>query len=96
MKITCECRKVLYANECGFHNDNYKDVLLFLCPYCGVKTTAFLSSAPEETPGTREIMPGLVYTPVRSQGRLEEVAKQFLNKMIQKNNVASGVGLGPI
>jgi hypothetical protein len=96
MKITCECGKVLYANECGFHNDNYKDVLLFLCPYCGVKTTAFLSLSPEESSSPREILPGLVYTPNRSQGRLEEVARQFFNKMIQKNNVASGTRLGPI
>ena len=95
MKITCECGKVLYAGECGFHNDNYKDVLLFLCPYCGVKTTAFMSLSREEPPGTREIMPGLLYTPERSQGTLEEVAKQFLNKMIQKNNAALGVCLGP-
>jgi hypothetical protein len=95
MKITCECGKALYADECAFHNDNYKDVLLFLCPYCGVKTTAFTSLSPEQTPSAREIMPGLVYTPERSQGSVEEVAKQFFNKMIQKNNVASGVGLGP-
>ena len=94
MKITCECGKVLYADECGFHNDNYKDVLLFLCPYCGVKTTAFVSLASESL-STREIIPGLIYTPERSQGSLEEVAKQFLNKMIQKNNVASGVCVGP-
>jgi len=94
MKITCECGKALYADECGFHNDNYKDVLLFLCPYCGVKTTAFVSLA-SEIPSTREIMPGLLYTPERSQGSLEEVAKQFLNKMIQKNNVASGACVGP-
>jgi hypothetical protein len=95
MKITCECGKLLYANECGFHNDNYKDVLLFLCPYCGVKTTAFVSLGPEGTPGPREIVPGLEYTPERSQGSLQEVAKQFFNKMIQRNNVASGVCLGP-
>jgi len=96
MKITCECRKVLHAEQCGFHNDNYKDVLLFLCPYCVVKTTAFLSLATEEQPGTREILPGLVYTPERSQGRLDEVAKQFFNKMIQKNDVALGVRPGLI
>ena len=95
MKITCECGKALYADECGFRNDSYKDVLLFLCPYCGVKTTTFLSQSPEEAPGTREIMPGLLYTPERSQGSLEEVAKQFFNKMIQRNNVASGVRVGP-
>ena len=95
MKITCECGKALYADECGFHNDNYKDVVLFLCPYCGVKTTAFVPLSPDETPDTREIMPGLEFTPLRLQGSLEEVAKQFLNKMIQKNNVASGACVGP-
>ena len=60
MEITCECGKILHADGCGFHNDNYKDILLFLCPYCGVKTTAFVSPPLEETPSTREIMPGLV------------------------------------
>ena len=95
MNLTCECGKVLHAGECGFHNDNYKDVLLFFCPYCGVKTTAFVSLATEEQSGPREIMPGLVYTPERSQGRVEEVAKQFLNKMIHKNNIALGVCRAP-
>jgi len=52
--------------------------------------------ATEEQPGTREILPGLVYTPERSQGRLDEVAKQFFNKMIQKNDVALGVRPGLI
>ena len=95
MEITCECGKVLHADGCGFHNDNYKDILLFLCPYCGVKTTAFVSPPLEETPNTREIMPGLVYTPERSEGRLEERAREFFNKMIQKNNVALGGCHGP-
>ena len=94
MKITCECGKVLHAEECGFHNDNYKDVLLFLCPYCGVKTTAFVS-LPAGGSQEIEIAPGLVYAPEKSQGRLEDVAKRFFNKMIQKNNAASGVCVGP-
>jgi hypothetical protein len=90
MKLTCECRKVLHSDECGFHNDHYKDVLLFLCPYCGVKPTAFVHSAQGETPIIREIMPGLAFTPERSEPSLEERPKDFLNKMIKKNDAASG------
>jgi len=96
MKLTCECGKVLHADECGFHNDNYKDVVLFLCPYCGVKTTAFVHSGQGETHSVREIMPGLAFTPERFEPSLEERAKEFFNKMIKKNDVALGEHSGPI
>jgi hypothetical protein len=95
MELTCGCRKVLHADECGFHNENYKDVLLFLCPYCGAKTLAFLSLTPDETPNVREITPGLEFAPRRLEPDVEDRFKQFVFKMAQKNNVRTGECLGP-
>jgi hypothetical protein len=90
MKMTCECGKILHSDECGFRNDHYRDVVLFLCPYCGQKTTAFVHLAREETPKVLEIMPGLTFTPERIEPNLPERAKEFFNKMIKKNDAASG------
>ena len=95
MKMTCECGKILHSDECGFRNDNYKDVLLFLCPYCGQKTTTFVHSAQEETDSVVEIMPGLVFTPERLEPSLPERAKEFFDKMIKKNDSASDARLRP-
>jgi len=81
MKLTCECGKVLHADECGFRNDNYKDVLLYVCPYCGTKITAFIPSTPEEADSVREIMPGLEFTLEHSGESLDERIRQFFYKM---------------
>jgi len=94
MKLACECGKVLHADECGFRNDNYKDVLLYVCPYCGTKTTAFIPSTPEEAGSVREIMPGLEFTPGRLEPGLEDRVKQFFYKMTQRNDAALGECLG--
>jgi hypothetical protein len=95
MKMTCECGKVLHGDECAFHNDNYKDVLLFLCPYCGQKTTAFVHLAQEETHSALEIMPGLAFSPERLEPSLPERAKEFFKMMIKKNDSASDARLRP-
>ena len=96
MKLTCECGKVLHADECGFRNTNYKDVLLYLCPYCGAaKTTSFIPKTPEEAGSVREIMPGLEFTPERLEPGLEERVKQFFYKMTQRNDAVLGERLGP-
>jgi hypothetical protein len=95
MKLTCKCKKVLDADKCGFHNDNYKDVLLFLCPYCGAKTLAFLSSTMDETTSIQEIMPGLEFVPRRLEPSVEDRFKQFVLKMTEMNNGTSGECLGP-
>ncbi len=96
MKLTCECGKVLHADECGFHNDNYKDVLIYVCPYCGTKTTAVVSLTQEKSGSVREIVPGLEFTPERLEPSLEERFKQFVYKMTQRNDAALGERLGPI
>jgi hypothetical protein len=95
MKLTCECGKVLHADECGFRNDNYKDVLIYVCPYCGAKTTAFVSLAPEKSGSVREIVPGLEFTPEKLEPSVEERFKQFVCKMTQRNDAVSGERLGP-
>jgi hypothetical protein len=95
MKLTCGCKKVLHADECGFHNDNYKDVLLFLCPYCGAKTLAFLSLTPDQTPTMQEIMPGLEFAPRGLEPSMEDRFKEFVYRMTQKNNASSGACVGP-
>ena len=95
MKLTCECGKVLHADECGFHNDNYKDVLIYVCPYCGAKTTAFVSLASEKSSGVREIAPGLEFTPEKLEPSLEERFKQFVCKMTQRNEAVLGERPGP-
>ena len=96
MKLTCDCGKVLHADECGFRNTNYKDVLLYLCPYCGAaKTTSFIPKTPEEAGSVREIMPGLEFTPERLEPGLEERVKQLFHNMTQRNDAASGECLGP-
>ena len=94
VKLTCECGKVLHADECGFRNTNYKDVLLYLCPYCGAKTTSFIPSTPEKPANMREIMPGLEFTPERLEPGIEERVKQFFYKMTQRNDAALGECLG--
>jgi hypothetical protein len=95
MKLTCECGKVLHADECGFHNDNYKDVLIYVCPYCGTKTTAFVSLTAEKSGSVREIVPGLEFTPERLELSLEERFKQFVYRMTQRNDAVLGERLGP-
>ena len=95
MKLTCECGKVLHADECGFHNDNYKDVLIYVCPYCGTKTTAFVSLTPEKSVSVREIVPGLEFTPEKLEPSLEERFKHFVCRMTQRNDAVSGERLGP-
>jgi hypothetical protein len=94
MKLTCECGKVLHADECGFRNTNCKDVLLYLCPYCGAKTTSFIPSTPEEAGSVREIMPGLEFIPEQSGESLDERIRQFFHKITQRNDAASGERLG--
>ena len=95
MKLTCECGKVLHADECGFHNDNYKYVVIYVCPYCGTKTTAFVSLAPEKSGNVREIVPGLEFTPEKLEPGPEERFRQFVCKMTQRNDAVLGERLGP-
>jgi len=95
MRLTCECGKVLHAEECGFRNENYKDVLIYVCPYCGAKTTALVALIPEKSGGVREIVPGLEFTPEKLEPSLEERFKLFVCKMIQRNDAVLGERLGP-
>ena len=88
MRFTCECGKVLNADECGFRNENYKEILVYVCPYCAVKTTAFVRLTPEKPGSVREIMPGLEFTPERLEPSLEERVKQFFYKTTQRNDAA--------
>ena len=95
MKLTCECGKVLHADECGFHNDNYKDVLIYVCPYSGAKTTAFVAFPSEKSGSVREIVPGLEFTPEKLEPSLEERFNQFVCRMTKRNDAVSGERLGP-
>jgi hypothetical protein len=93
MKTTCRCRKVLHSDECAFHNDNYKDVLIFLCPYCGAKTLAFLRLTSDETSSIQEIMPRLEFAPRRLEPSVEDRFKQLVLKMTQKNDATTDARL---
>jgi hypothetical protein len=80
MKITCKCGKILHADECAFHNDNYGDFSIYLCPYCRSVYPSFMLAGVASTREEKGMSDNSF------QRSIEERAKQLTKKMIQMND----------
>lgn len=85
MKITCTCGKILHAAECAFHNDNYGDFSIYLCPYCRSVYPSFMPASVAEA---RTMQEERRISEEWFQRSIEERTKKLTNKMIQLNDEA--------
>jgi C4-dicarboxylate-specific signal transduction histidine kinase len=85
MKIACKCGKILHADECGFHNDNYGDFSIYLCPYCRSVYPSFITASLREIRSMQEARRRLEESFQRS---VEERTRQLTERMIQLNDKA--------
>ena len=85
MKITCKCGKILHDDECAFHNDNYGDFSIYLCPHCRSVYPSFMPASVAEA---RTMQEERRISEEWFQRSIEERTKKLTNKMIQLNDEA--------
>ena len=85
MKIACKCGKILHADECGFHNDNYGGFSIYLCPYCHSVYPSFITASLREI---RCMQEARTTSEESFQRSVEERTRQLTEKMIQLNDKA--------
>ena len=88
MKATCRCGKVLDADECAFHNDHYEDLLVFVCPYCGVLSRALIPLSLDDLPSMTQIMREEAPVDEERKKRMKDRFDQIQETMMQNNDAA--------
>ena len=86
MKITCTCGKILHDDECAFHNDNYGNFSIYLCPYCRSVYPSFMPASLKEI---RTMQEERRMSEESFRQSIEERAKRLTEKMIQLNDEAT-------
>ena len=79
------CEKKLHADQCGFSNETFKELMLYYCPYCEELILRLMPICIEEMPSLRESFPMSEKVLKR---RLDQRLKKIRHKMIEMNDEA--------